>query len=326
MISVMKLQISANASEYQANMSFSSQIKDDLVRYRTKTKDQRICELSGLTLTCGSLRISKDLSIVYTSESFPVGNRILSLSNMLYKPDSTMEIFERERRRAPLYIVRLSGDRIEELLLDIGVLSKENGTYSLMHHAPEVVMSSEVCVRAFLRGAFLGSGSCVDPHRSYHLEIVTSEETICKTLLSCIQCFSLSARYLQRKDKYIVYLKGDDVAGFLALVGANLAALKIEDVRTEKEFRNYVNRCSNCETANIGKTVDAALLQLKAIEIIEQSMKLENLPIALYEAARLRMQHPDMTLQELADLAEIGKSGMNHRLTRLLNIAEDFRN
>ena len=109
-----------------------------------------------------------------------------------------------------------------------------------------------------------------------------------------------------------------------ALMGASGAALRFEDVRAEKDYRNYINRRSNCETANIDKTVTAGLLQLQAIERIEERMPLSELPAPLYEAARLRMQYPDATLQELADLAEIGKSGMNHRFARLLALAKEF--
>ena len=306
-------------------MSFSSHVKEELCRIRVKPPQQRLSELSGLTLTCGTLRISKGLGIVYSSESLAVGKRILALAGTLYEPDATIELLERERHRTPLTTVTLSGAPVEKLLLDTGALSLHDGVRTIVHQIPGMAASDEDCARAFLRGAFLGSGSCANPRRGYHLEIVTTEKDFCEDICRRIRHFSLSARRMQRKDKHIAYLKGDDVAGYLALIGANQAALETENVRTEKEFRNYVNRRSNCETANIGKTVDAGLMQLRAIETIEQAMRLESLPTPLYEAARLRMQHPDATLQELADMAEIGKSGMNHRLTRLLRLAEEIQ-
>lgn len=305
-------------------MSFSSHVKEELCRIRVKPPAQKLSELSGLTLTCGALRISKGLGIIYSSESLAVGKRILALAGTLYEPDATIELTARERHRPPLTTVTLSGAAVERLLLDTGALSIDEGVRAIVHQIPGAAQTNEDCARAFLRGAFLGSGSCANPRRGYHIEIVTTEKDFCENLCRRIRHFSLSARRMQRKDKHIAYLKGDDVAGFLALVGANQAALEIENVRTEKEFRNYVNRRSNCETANIGKTVDAGLMQLRAIETIEQAMRLERLPTPLYEAARLRMQHPDATLQELADMAEIGKSGMNHRLTRLLKLAEEI--
>lgn len=306
-------------------MSFSSHVKEELCRIRVKAPAQRLLELSGLTLTCGALRIAKGLGVVYSSESLAVGKRILALAGTLYEPDATIELSERERPRPPLTTVTLSGASVEKLLLDTGALSLDDGVRTIVRQIPLKAETDEDCARAFLRGAFLGSGSCANPRRGYHLEIVTTEKEFCESLCACIRRFSLSARRMQRKERHIAYLKGDDVTGFLALVGANHAALEIENVRTEREFRNYVNRRSNCETANIGKTVDAGLAQLRAIEAIEQATRLENLPEPLYEAARLRMQHPDATLQELADMAEIGKSGMNHRLTRLLRLAEEIQ-
>lgn len=305
-------------------MSFSLTVKEELVRIRHRSPEQRLSELSGLTLTCGALRISRGLSAVYTSESLAVGKRILALADTLYQTETSIELFERERRRAPLILVTLAGGDAERLLYDTGALSREGGTREISRRIPAVAETDEECTRAFLRGAFLGSGSCANPRRGYHLEIVATDRAFCEDMVGRIRAFSLSARRMQRRDKHIAYVKGDDVAGFLALIGANQAALETENVRTEKEFRNYVNRKSNCETANIGKTVDAGLTQLRAIEIIDGAMRLERLPGPLYEAARLRLQHPDATLQELADMAEIGKSGMNHRLYRLLKIAEEI--
>ena len=130
---------------------------------------------------------------------------------------------------------------------------------------------------------------------------------------------------MQRREKPVVYLKGDEVSAFLALIGANASVLKFESARSERDFRNYVNRTTNCETANIEKTVFASTEQIGAIETIEERMGLNRLPAPLYEAALLRLNHPEATLQELADLAEIGKSGMNHRLSRLVRIAKEIR-
>lgn len=305
-------------------MSFSSKAKEELTRIRVKPATQRLCELSGLILCCGALRISRGLSLVCISESLAVGKRILALAGALYETDAAIQLLARERPKKTLTCVTLMGGRIEELLCDTGALSGEDGAYLPARRIPEAVLTDADCARAFLRGAFLGSGSCTDPRRGYHLEIVATDEAFCEALAARIAGFSLAARYTRRGDKYVAYVRGDDVAGFLALVGANRAVLAIEDVRAEKEFRNYVNRRSNCETANIGKTVDACLTQRLAIERIEKAARLERLPAPLYEAARLRLQHPEATLQELADMAEIGKSGMNHRLARLLKLAEEL--
>ncbi len=305
-------------------MSFSRSAKEDLVRLRVKTRKARLSQLAGLTHTCGALYVGRGRGAVYTTETLAVGKHILSLASSLYALDSTVELSERERRR-PQTIVTFLGEEAERLLLDTGLLCESDGGLRLGETAPDELLTGEDTKRAFLRGAFLGSGSCANPYRGYHLEIVARSPALAEQVRGLIVSFGPDAKIVRRKEKSVVYLKGGDVSGFLALVGASPAALKFENVRAERDFRNYVNRANNCDTANIGKTVNASALQRMAIERIEESRGLDCLPAPLYEAAVLRLSHPDATLQELADLAEIGKSGMNHRLARLVRIAKEIQ-
>lgn len=305
-------------------MSFSSSAKEDLVKIRLKTDHTRLAQLAGLIHTCGALSIGHGRGAVFTSETLAVGKHIVSLADALYTLEPVIELSERERRR-PLTLVTLTGDDAEKLLCDTGFLHAEPDGYRLGETAPETLLTADDDKRAFLRGAFLGSGSCTNPYRGYHLEIVARSEAFSDQLHSAIAAFGPEAKVMQRREKPVVYLKGDDVSAFLALIGANNSALKFESARTERDFRNYVNRKTNCETANIEKTVYAATEQRHAIEVIEERMGLNRLPAPLYEAALLRLNHPEATLQELAELAEIGKSGMNHRLARLVRIAKEIR-
>jgi len=306
-------------------MSFSSSAKENLVRIRVKSRTQRLAQLAGITHTCGALYVGRGRGAVYSTETLAVGKHILSLATSLYELESVIELSEREHRR-PLTIVTLLGDHAETLLYETGLLCERDGGTELGDVAPDALLTREESRRAFLRGAFLGSGSCADPYRGYHLEVVARSAAFAAQVQRAIAGFGPDAKIMRRKDRFVVYLKGDDVSGFLALIGASNSALKFENVRAERDFRNYVNRTNNCDTANIGKTVNASALQRHAIEIIEEHMGLNRLPGTLYEAAVLRMNHPDATLQELADLAEIGKSGMNHRLTRLIRIAREIQN
>lgn len=305
-------------------MSFSSRAKEDLAKIKIRTRGARLSQLSGLTLTCGALYVGRGRGVTYATESLPVGKQILALASSLYELESTIELSERKQRR-PLTVVTLLGEQAQRLLFDTGLLVSESDGFRLGATAPEALLTSQEQQRAFLRGAFLGSGSCANPYRGYHLEIIARSEELARQIASFIRSGGPEARIMQRKDRTVVYLKGDDVAGFLALVGANAPALAFENVRAERDFRNYVNRTNNCDTANIGKTVNASALQRKAIEIIEERMGLNRLPAPLFEAATLRMNHPEATLQELAEMAEIGKSGMNHRLERLIRIAREIQ-
>ena len=305
-------------------MSFSSSAKEDLAKIRLKSDSIRLAQLAGLVHTCGALTIGRGRGASFASETLAVGKLIVSLASALYTLEPTIELSERERRR-PLTLVTLLGDDAEKLLLDTGLLIYESGEFSIGEIVPAKLLSDDECRRAFLRGAFIGSGSCTNPYRGYHLEIVARSEAFADQLILLLSAFGPEAKTMQRREKPVVYLKGDDVSAFLALIGANTSVLKFESARSERDFRNYVNRTTNCETANIEKTVLASTEQISAIETIEERMGLNRLPATLYEAALLRLNHPEATLQELADLAEIGKSGMNHRLLRLVRIAKEIR-
>ena len=305
-------------------MSFSRTTKEDLVKLRVRTRKARLSQLAGLTHTCGALYVGRGRGALYTTETLAVGRHILSLASSLYEVESAIELSMREKRRAQTSVTLL-GAQAEQLLFDTGLLSKDADGLRLSEAAPQTLLVGDERARAFLRGSFLGSGSCANPYRGYHLEIVARSRAFAEQLRALIIAFGPEARLMRRKDKYVVYLKGGDVAGFLALIGASQAALAFENVRVEKDYRNYINRANNCDTANIGKTVNASAEQRLAIEYIEETTGLSHLPAPLYEAATLRLNHPDATLQELADMAEIGKSGMNHRLTRLMRIAKEIR-
>jgi DNA-binding protein WhiA len=274
--------------------------------------------------TCGALTIGHGRGAAFTTETLAVGKHIVSLSAALYTLEPTIELSERERRR-PLTLVTLLGDDAERMLLDTGLLVSKAGEFSIGEAVPARLLSDDDCRRAFLRGAFLGSGSCSNPYRGYHLEIVSRSDAFAGQLRAVLAAYGPEAKAMRRREKPVVYLKGDDVSAFLALIGASGSALKFESARAERDYRNYVNRTTNCETANIEKTVYASTEQTNAIELIEEHLGLNRLPAPLYEAAMLRLNHPEATLQELAELAEIGKSGMNHRLTRLVRIAKEIR-
>lgn len=304
-------------------MSFSSDCKDDLIRIRIKYESQRLAQLSGMTLTAGGIRISRQTALFYHTENVNVANHIASLASSLYDIDATIEEKIVEHRRMPYYEVSLSGNDAERLMRETGAMVRTEQSLRLMSDVPASLYEDEEIARAFLRGCFLGSGSCIDPKRGYHLEIIFRTQIVADTVLLLLKGFQLSARTSVRKERYLVYLKeGDDVSGMLALIGASVSAMLLENVRVEKDMRNYINRTSNCETANLDKQVVASIRQRAAIAAIDKHCGLKTLPASLQQAAQLRMNHPDATVQELADMAEIQKSGMYHRLERLMKIAE----
>lgn len=307
-------------------MSFSTQIKEEIIRTKQKEPNARLAQFSGLTLTCGSLRFGGRLALVLQTESLAVAKHITALATSLYKLDVEMELKEQEHRKRPLFVATLSGGEIKKLLIHTGVISTDKeGTTLFVSEIPKKRLLSEDCKRAFIRGCFLGSGSCVNPKRSYHMEIVCINEVFAEQLCDLLTEFTIQARWTVRKSKTVVYVKdGDGVTGFLALIGANVGAMELENVRVEKEMRNYLNRTSNCENANMDKSALASARQYQAIMKIMGGMDISKLPRPLLQAAQLRLSHPEATLAELAKMANIQKSGMNHRLERLINIAKEL--
>ena len=180
--------------------------------------------------------------------------------------------------------------------------------------------------RALVRGAFLGSGSITDPNTRYHLEIRLENEEDRKKLVEIISNFEIKVKVLDRKYSYSIYIKdGEEISKFLALIGANRSVLRYEDIRVLKETKNNVNRKVNCETANLNKTVTASVIQVQAIEKIIKQKRFNTLPKNLQEIASLRLENPDATLAELGKMLKtpIGKSGVNHRLKKIIEISED---
>ena len=190
------------------------------------------------------------------------------------------------------------------------------------------MIQQSCCRRAFIRGAFLASGSLSDPEKFYHFEIVCATEEKAKQLQGIIATFDLEAKIVKRKRYYIVYIKeGSQIVDILNVMEAPVALMELENIRILKDMRNSVNRQVNCETANINKTVSAAVKQIEDIEYIRDTIGLENLPENLEEIARERVERPEATLKELGEALDppVGKSGVNHRLRKLCDIAEQLR-
>lgn len=196
---------------------------------------------------------------------------------------------------------------------------------SLIHN---VVVQNVCCKRAFIRGAFLSAGSISDPEKFYHFEITCASMRKAKQLQGLMASFDIEARIVLRKRYFVVYVKeGSQIAELLQIMEAPVALMELENIRIVKEMRNSVNRQVNCETANINKTVSAAVKQMEDIRYIQDTIGLKSLPENLQEMARVRLERPEATLKELGEALEppVGKSGVNHRLRKLSLMAEDLR-
>ena len=182
--------------------------------------------------------------------------------------------------------------------------------------------------RITIREAFIKSGSISDPNKEYHLEIIEKKRGKTQELIEILNEFSISAKFIKRPKFYVVYIKeGEEISKFLAFIGATTSVLKFEDIRVLRETKNSINRKVNCETANLNKTINAAIEQIENIKLIKSVRKFEKMPDSLKEIANLRVQYPEASLQELGQMLEIplGKSGVNHRLKKIEEIANQYK-
>lgn len=291
--------------------------------------DTRCChvaELAALLRMGGTMLIrgSGGPGLSFTTENAAVARKTLTLIRQEFSVTAEVVVTRARRlKKNNSYQIRIiPSPAVAALLASLGMLT--NGGWS---NDDTSILKRTCCRRAYLRGAFLGGGSVNKPEGDYHLELVTASPEFAANLLKLMKLQHLPAGLTERKNDYVVYLKdGDAISAFLSLIGAHQAVMKFENVRVVKDMRNQVNRLVNCETANLQKTVNAAGRQLDAIRIIEASIGLDALPRSLQDTARLRLELPEATLQELVDASDgkPGKSGMNHRLRKLEEIAVEL--
>ena len=307
-------------------MSFASDIKKELTTLSIKDCCGR-AELAALIRINGSVSFANRQFIVdVQTENAAIARRIYSLIRKYY--DASLELFVRKKMRLKknnVYIVRLV-EKSEEILRDLEILGEG---YALRNDISPQLVKKNCCQRAYLRGAFLAGGSVNNPETSsYHLEIFSLYEEHSRAICELLNEFQLNGKTLERKKGYITYLKeSEKIADFLSLIGAHNALLRFEDVRIVRDMRNSVNRLVNCETANLNKTIGAAIRQVENIKFIDKTIGLDELPEKLREIAKLRVAYQDVTLKELGEMMPggISKSGINHRLRKLDEIAEKLR-
>ena len=312
-------------------MSFSAEAKNELARILPEDKDCSLCELSALIKLSGSIQIVgyKKLNIKVITELNSIARKIFKLLKQNFDINTTISVNKNQmlKRNNSYVLVVKSEMGAEKLLRDLCILPKEEAFYSL-NEVPRELLKNEECIRAFLRGAFLGGGSISDPEKNYHMEFVTNNEEFSKSLRDLINSLGFNSKIVSRKNKYVVYLKeSEQISDLLSIIGAHNALLSLQNTKIVKEMRNNVNRLVNCETANLSKTVNAAVRQVENIRLIQDTIGISSLPENLQEIARIREEYEDMTLKELGEMLNppIGKSGVNHRLRKIEEIANKLR-
>ena len=313
-------------------MSFSSGVKDELSRHQTLARHCQIAEIAAIISMCGGVSISeKDhYSLKIQTENVYVARKYFTLLKKAFNIEVEVSIrqgtFSKGSRTYT--VVVLNHEDAIRILKAARLFNADMEIEEQFSISDNLVIQKTCCRRAFIRGAFLAAGSISDPQKFYHFEIVCQDEAKAENLRDIIHTFQIDAKIVLRKKSYVVYVKeGAQIVDMLAIMEANVALMNLENIRILKEMRNSVNRKVNCETANINKTVSAAVKQIEDIRLIKEKTGLHNLNEGLAEIAELRLQYPEATLKELGMMLspQVGKSGVNHRLRKLSEIADELR-
>ena len=313
-------------------MSYTADVKKELTTLPTGKKCCQLAEIAGFLRFAGSITLGGGGMGVKVSTDSPATARLFMTLIRDYfgtksslSIDSSMQPLSKGRLYELTITPQMNADGI---LREAGIVGVREGNNYITDGLDPGIIKKRCCRKACLRGIFLAAGSITDPAKSYHLELSCASSYMAEDVRKLVNSLGLKARVSTRRSRYIVYLKdSEQIADFLGIIGAANQLFKFENVRITKEMRGTANRVINCENANLQRSVNASQRQIADIRYIEQEKGLDWLPDKLRETARLRLENPEVSLAELAQLFEppIGKSGLNHRLEKLSKTAEELR-
>ncbi|MCR4705002.1 MAG: DNA-binding protein WhiA [Lachnospiraceae bacterium] len=305
-------------------MSFSGRVKEELVGQIGTPRHCQIAELASLFCFCGKIEVDPmhHIKVRFHAENDRVIRKCFTLIKKTFNINTCI------LGQGPFSLEISGEEEIKRLLQTMKIMDANSGTLQRTDIVNPLLLKSTCCRRAFLRGAYMVVGSMSDPEKSYHLEFVCDTVQAAQQLREVMAGFDLEAKMIERKGRQVVYIKeGTAIVDLLNIMEAHVSLMSLENLRIVKEVRNSVNRRVNCEAANIRKTVNASSKQIEDITLLRDRIGLKNLPDSLREMAEVRLEYPEATLSELGTYLEppVGKSGVNHRLRKLSELAEEIR-
>jgi len=302
-------------------MSFSSKIKNEILHHTGETKEEKIAEIAAIMNMCGNIvSHGNKKNFIINTENALVARKFFTLVKDVY--DVTVEISIRrsmQLHKNRVYILYIhDNDAVNKILGETEILGR--------HKINEKYYRSTEVKRAYIRGVFLSSGSISDPEKGYHLEFVDKDLSHLEEFQDLLNTFELGAKIVERKNNYVLYVKeAEQIVTILNVMTAFISLMDFENIRILKDMRNNVNRIVNCETANLNKTVNAAIKQLNDIQLIDESVGVDALQESLKVVALARIENPNVSLKELGEMIGISKSAINHRFRKLHEIAEQYK-
>lgn len=313
-------------------MSFSSRVKEELSYQTGSAMHCRIAEMAAIMSMAGHVEESPDgkISIKFCSESLAVARKCFTITKKTYNIECDVHLRSHiHTGKNRTYIIEIRDDFAARRILS-SIKFFKSIEYSGENHplVSPLIYQKACCKRAFLRGVFLCAGSISEPEKTYHFEIVCATQQWAEQICDMMKTFNIDGKWITRKKYYVVYIKeASQIVDILNVMEAHVSLMELENIRILKEMRNSVNRRVNCETANISKTVSAAMKQIEDITYIRDTVGFSGLTDGLKEIAQLRLEYPEASLIELGKLLStpVGKSGVNHRLRKLSTFADELR-
>lgn len=311
-------------------MSFSLEIKEELETRIDTAKHCQIAEFAAIMAFCGKVRRRAGglMGLELTTENEVVRRKVVELAIKAFSASEESFKVEYEGKNNRIINIFINDEKLIAKILMAIKWCDDNFTVVEPVFVNHRIIQKECCKRAFIRGAFLAAGSISDPNKSYHYEIVCEYEEDAVQMQELLKFFNLDAKIIQRKRNYVTYIKeGNNITDVLNIMGAFVSQMKLYNVMILKGMRNDVNRKVNCETANLNKTIEAAVKQIRDIEYVRDTVGLESLSDGLREVAEIRLKNPDMKLKDIGELLNppVGKSGVNHRLRKISELAQKLR-
>lgn len=314
------------------DMSFSSKVREELSNHIPEARHCQIAEIAAIFGMCGRVIYTErgKIYIKIHTENIFVARKYFTLLQKSFNINSDVSVKRNIfLKKSRIYTVAVADDTLSrKILLAARLMTPDGEIEENCSLTDNLIIQNPCCKRAFLRGSFLASGSISDPEKTYHFEIACTDGKKAGLLQAMMVSFGIDAKIILRKKYYVVYVKeGSQIVDMLNIMEAHVSLMELENIRIAKEIRNSVNRQVNCETANINKTVSAAVKQVEDITYIKNTVGFGELSEGLQEMANLRLAYPEATLQELGKLLStpVSKSGVNHRLRKLSQIANELR-
>lgn len=304
-------------------MAFSTDLKNELSRREIVEKNSAISELSAFIRTNGTIVFSNfSFTIRFETTNNSIIRRIFKLFKFLYSYDGKIIVSKISNlRKNNVYKIVIEDEEISKKFLEDTYFSDLDSLF-LKDELYEDITKSKDFIKNFLCGVFLGAGSIANPDKSYHLEFTLNSDELSKLVIRYLKVFGIKAKSLEKKGQYIVYVKDSAmISDFLSLIGTVNSLFKFEETKMIKEIKNNTNRLTNCETANLDKTLNTSFTQIDAINTVYKKYGKENLDKNLLDLCELRLKNPTFSLKELAEILNISKSGVNHRFKKIIDMA-----